>query len=246
MTRWISWLVLSLLVGFPPTGARAHLDMTNPVSRYGPDILKRGPCGAPGGERSANINYFEPGETIEVEWNEYVDHPSHYRIAFDQDGDDDFVDPAFIDPVTMQELYSNDAVLLDGIEDKPPSDPLYRVSVTLPDVECDNCTLQVIQVMYDKLEDGVENNDIYYQCADLVLRKGGAPDAGAGTDAGTDAGTGADAGTDAGTGARAGPDTDAGAGCGAARGDTTGLELGLWLLSLVGIRRLARRRGLLV
>ncbi len=174
MTGWISWLVLALLVGFLPKGARAHLDMTSPVSRYGPDILKRGPCGALGGKRSANINYFEPGQMIEVEWDEYIDHPSHYRIAFDDEGDDDFVDPA-----TMMEFYSNDTVLLDEIGDEGPSDPLYRVSVTLPDIECDNCTLQVIQVMYDKPPYEVGDNDIYYQCADLVLRKGGAPDAGA-------------------------------------------------------------------
>jgi len=209
--------------------------MTNPVSRYGPDILKSGPCGAPGGGRSANINYFEPGQTIDVEWDEYIDHPSHYRIAFDQDGDDDFVDPA-----TMQELYSNDSVLLDGIEDEAPSDPLYRASVTLPEVECDSCTLQLIQVMYDKPPYEVGGNDIYYQCADLVLREGGTPDAGTGTDAGTDAGTGPDASTGPDAGPRTGLDTDSGSGCGASRGETTSAGLVPWLLLLVVIRRLAR------
>lgn len=142
----------------------AHLDMIAPLSRYGPDVLKNGPCGISGGERTDNVSYFEPGATIEVRWNEYVDHPSHYRIAFDVDGDDDFVDPS-----TMMEMYSNDAVLLDGIEDSA-SDPVYRVSVELPDVECDNCTLQLIQVMYDKPPYQVGSNDIYYQCADLVLK----------------------------------------------------------------------------
>ncbi|MCZ6807720.1 MAG: hypothetical protein O7F08_12250, partial [Deltaproteobacteria bacterium] len=83
MSRFISWLVVALLFGLLPTRVRAHLDMTSPVSRYGPDILKTGPCGVPGGTRSGNINYFEPGETIDVEWDEYIDHPSHYRIAFD-------------------------------------------------------------------------------------------------------------------------------------------------------------------
>jgi len=234
MTRCISCLVITLLCGLLPTEVRAHLDMTSPVSRYGPDILKTGPCGKAEGERSANINYFEPAETIYVEWNEYTDHPSHYRISFDEDGDDDFVDPA-----TMQEYYSNGAVLLDEIEDEPPTDPLYRVSVTLPDVECDNCTLQVIQVMYDKPPYEVGGNDIYYQCADLVLRKGGAPP---GTDAGTDAGADADAGT----GADAGTDTGAGAspGCNASPGDTSWLGLGFWLLALVAMGRLARRHRL--
>lgn len=42
----------------------------------------------------------------------------------------------------------------------------------LPDVECDNCTLQAIQVMYDKPPYVTPGNDLYYQCADLVLRRG--------------------------------------------------------------------------
>ncbi len=242
MIRGLLWLALFVIVISLPMEARAHLDMTSPVSRYGPDTLKTGPCGVAGGERSPNINYFEPGQIIDVEWDEYVNHPSHYRIAFDEDGDDDFVDPA-----TMQEYDSNDAVLLDAIKDDSPTS-LYRVSVTLPDVECDNCTLQLIQVMYDKPPYVVPGNDIYYQCADLVLRRGDAPDAG--TDAGTGTGTGTDAGTDtapgtdAGTGTDADTGTDTGSGCRASRGDTSSVGLIFWLSSLVVIRRLARGAGL--
>lgn len=155
--------------------ARAHLSLEFPLSRYGPDVLKVGPCGIDEGERTNNVTVFEPGETIEVRWREYVDHPGHYRIAFDADGADDFVDPA-----TMMELYSNDAVLVDGIPDKGSGDADYAVEVTLPDVVCDQCTLQVTQVMYDKPPYTTPGNDIYYQCADLVLREGGDPVADAG------------------------------------------------------------------
>ena len=156
--------MLIAVVASIPTLTRAHLDLVEPVSRYGPDVLKTGPCGVDGGERSNNVTVFEPGETIEVRWEEYIQHPGHYRIAFDEDGDDDFVDPA-----EMTEMYSNDAVLLDGIEDKGELD--YGVMVTLPEVTCDNCTLQIIQVMYDKPPYTTPGNDIYYQCADLVLRE---------------------------------------------------------------------------
>jgi len=161
---------------WPPAEAGAHLGLDAPASRYGPDVLKTGPCGVEGGQRSDNVSYFEPGETIEVQWNEYIDHPGHYRIAFDADGDDDFVDPA-----TMTELYSNDAVLLDGIPDQGRDTREYSATVTLPDVSCDHCTLQVIQVMYDKPPYTTPGNDIYYQCADLVLKVGGAPDGGVGS-----------------------------------------------------------------
>src|SRR5690606_6077325 len=43
---------------------------------------------------------------------------------------------------------------------------------TLPDIECESCTLQVVQVMYDKKPYG-DGNDLYYQCADIALRPGG-------------------------------------------------------------------------
>ena len=183
-------LLLALLVAGSssvPSGALAHLSLTAPVSRYGPDVLKTGPCGVSGGERSANVSYFEAGATIEVRWEEYVQHPGHYRIAFDPDGTDDFVDPA-----TMTELYSNDTVLLDGIEDSRERE--YAVTVTLPDISCDHCTLQVIQVMYDKPPYTTPGNDIYYQCADLVLTEGSAPDAPDGGANEPDAGSGVDAG----------------------------------------------------
>ncbi len=171
--RLIPSFLLCLALLAPAARASAHLGLDAPISRYGPDTLKTGPCGVEGGARSENVTYFEPGETIEVRWNEYIQHPGHFRIAFDPEGDDDFVDPA-----TMTELYSNGAVLLDGIPDQGPDRGDYAVEVTLPDVTCDDCTLQVIQVMYDKPPYTTPGNDIYYQCADLVLKVGGAPKGG--------------------------------------------------------------------
>jgi hypothetical protein len=185
MRSW-SVSICFAIVALLPLEARAHLGLDAPVSRYGPKVLKTGPCGVDGGGRTGKITYYEPGETIEVLWNEYVDHPGHYRIAFDDDGVDDFVDPA-----TMMELYSNDTVLLDGIPDEGREQPDYMATVTLPNIECDNCTLQVIQMMYDKPPYTTPGNDIYYQCADLVLREGGAPpDAGISTGASPDGSSG--------------------------------------------------------
>lgn len=219
--RFVHIALLLAIVGLSPAEAHAHLDLVSPTSRYGPDVLKTGPCGVAGGERTEHITYYEPGQTIEVRWDEYVDHPAHYRIAFDDDGDDDFADPA-----TMTELYSNDTVLLDGIADEGAGQRDYVATVTLPNITCDNCTLQVIQVMYDKPPYITPGNDIYYQCADLVLREGaGPPD----LDAGTDPGIG----------------TDAAGGCNVARGVENVFGMMPLFLILVS-RRLARRRGFLV
>src|SRR5687767_5344915 len=54
--------------------------------------------------------------------------------------------------------------------------------ITLPNMTCENCTLQLIQLMTDKPPYTVDatSDDIYFQCADIALRGPG------GTDAGTD------------------------------------------------------------
>ncbi|MEM9193589.1 MAG: SCE4755 family polysaccharide monooxygenase-like protein [Myxococcota bacterium] len=155
----------------------AHLELTNPPARYARNQQKNPPCGMADGPRGDNLTVYEPGETIEVVWEEFVNHPGHFRIAFDEDGSDDFVDPPCMEncesrtnpTMPVFEYYSNSNVLLDNIEDNP-SGGIYRATVTLPNVQCENCTLQVIQVMYDKRPISYPGNDLYYQCANIALR----------------------------------------------------------------------------
>ena len=54
----------------------------------------------------------------------------------------------FVDPAGFDDLNSAPSVLVDGIADKAGGD--YAYDITIPNVECTNCTLQVIQVMTDK------------------------------------------------------------------------------------------------
>jgi Lytic polysaccharide mono-oxygenase, cellulose-degrading len=164
-------------------GAQAHICMDAPVSRIGPSCTfasaqKPGPCGI--NTRSTQyVTEFKPGETIMVAINETIDHPSHYRIAFNPTGSS-FEDPTSKDDMSGKHPF----VLLDGIMDETATKQM--VKVTLPNMTCDKCTLQLIQVMYDKGGNGFGNDDIYYSCADIVLK--GTPaatsDAGAASDAG--------------------------------------------------------------
>lgn len=150
-------VALALLAGT----AHAHLDLLTPTPRT--KLLKQGPCGAgPNDPRGPTVATFMPGEKIVVTWNEYVDHPGHFRIAFDDDGQDIFVDPKGFDDVG-----GGPGVILDGIADKNGGD--YMQEIQLPNIECDNCVLQVIQVMSDKAPYG-DGNDLYYQCADIALK----------------------------------------------------------------------------
>lgn len=142
--------------------ANAHIALVSPKARNADQ--KDGPCGVAGDKRGTTVTTFKPGETITVEWKETVSHPGHFRISFDADGQDGFADPK-----GFTDLNAAPTVLVDGIKDKTGTQT-YSQEVTLPDVECDKCTLQVIQVMTDKPPYG-DGNDIYYQCADLVLSK---------------------------------------------------------------------------
>jgi hypothetical protein len=179
MTR--TWLPVILLCGalcLSSSPAEAHLRMVSPEARYADQ--KAGPCGRAGGGRSTDkVSTFRPGQTIMVVWDEYIPHPGHFRISFDDDGEDDFVEPACLascDTRDMQiELDSAPSVLHDGIPHRTGGG-IYNFSVQLPDIECDNCTLQVIQFMTDKPPYG-NGNDLYYQCIDLVL-SADAPDPG--------------------------------------------------------------------
>ena len=188
------------LLGAAPA-AHAHIELLSPKPRTLEQ--KTGPCGAGGSTRGTNVTTYRPGETITIEWTETVDHPGHYRIAFDDNGNDSFRDPSRPDDNFPQ-------TLADQIVDRGGG--RYTQQVTLPNMTCTNCTLQLIQVMTTV----VPYNSFYFQCADLVL-------AGEGTDPDPDPGT---AGTEG----------------GCSTGSSQGLAAGLALLALALRRRPRRLR----
>lgn len=154
-------LVATAVTLFAKSDADAHIEMTSPTPRYAD--LKSGPCGRGRTDaRTKNVHTYKPGQTITVTWDETVPHPGHYRISFDPNGSS-----AFTDPKTADERSTAAPVLIDGIADKSGRGS-YSQAVTLPNVECDTCTLQLVQVMTDKAPYG-DGDDLYYQCADIIL-----------------------------------------------------------------------------
>lgn len=164
--------------------AAAHIDMIQPPprevgsSREPNSDLKQGPCGQIATGRTSQVSVFEPGETIEVTWRETINHRGYYRVAFDRDGDDAF--PTFAGPgrgaqdVDPRDLCPVDGQVILAYELEDGQRETQTLRVTLPDVECERCTLQVVQYMFDA------NNPYYFQCADLALRRGDPADAGGG------------------------------------------------------------------
>ncbi len=218
MTRLGSVIVAAVLA--LPATAAAHISLSNPVVRTVDQ--KVGPCGAAGSVRGANVAVLEPGSMIEVRWTEPINHPSHYRVSFDPDGQD------FTVPNDFMDFTQTTNVLFDNIADRAGGS--YTQMIQLPATPCENCTLQLIQMMYDKAPYG-DGNDIYFQCADIALRAGGAP----APDAGTGPGTGSDAGVDP---ADPDPDTISG-GCAAGGGKSSCIIVFICALGVAGV---ARRR----
>ena len=172
--------VVGVLLAVP---AAAHIALRSPLVRYADQ--KVGPCGRGATDlRTGRVTTFTAGDTIEVVWDETINHPGHYHISFDVDGQDFYLPRSFTD------ADGGLNVLIDAIPDAPRPNQRYTVRVRLPDTPCTNCTLQVIQMMTDKPPYG-DGNDIYFQCADLVLLP---RDAGQVVDAGVDAGPTPDAG----------------------------------------------------
>jgi len=139
--------------------AHAHIGLIDPPSREGASVLKTGPCGRAGSTRSTHITTYHAGDTITVRFDEYIDHPGHFRVALDLHGDDGFADPPCIahcddrtDPIPPQFDFDTTPtdmiVLADHITDTRGGES--TITVTLPGIACDDCTLQVIQMMYDK------------------------------------------------------------------------------------------------
>jgi MYXO-CTERM domain-containing protein len=146
---------LLVMLGLSIAGgvAHAHELLDEPQRRY--DDMKGGPCGRGGGDdgRTSRFTRYQPGETITVRWTETIDHVGSWVVAFDEDGADqaDF-----------------DANILHTEPDpQNASGQGWQAEVTLPDVTCTNCTLQLLQIM--TTSENPSPSEVYFQCADLVL-----------------------------------------------------------------------------
>lgn len=131
--------------------ARAHarfvLDGVVPP-RSTSDGIKTGPCGNIA--RSQNPTTLNAGQQITVEWEETIDHPGSYRIAFSPANDQGFDENVLYDAIDTQ--------------DGGSLPHQYSASITLPNMTCEECTLQLIQVMTDR-----NPPTLYYSCADIRL-----------------------------------------------------------------------------
>ncbi|MBI3776692.1 MAG: lytic polysaccharide monooxygenase [Gammaproteobacteria bacterium] len=145
-----------LFLHAPLATAHARWDLNGVVKpRTTATGLKSDPCG--GAARTTAPVTFAPGQTLEVTFEETVQHLSHFRIAFSQAGDAGFDSNVLLDNI------------VDNLGPETPLNHLFRATITLPMLTCDACTLQLIQVMVDN--PAAPSN--YYSCSDIKLVNGG-------------------------------------------------------------------------
>jgi hypothetical protein len=245
MKRRIGFLLAALLgpaVASPP--ARAHFKLLAPpewitVDGFG-DPQKEGPCGTAAGTRSNMVTRVQAGAKLKLQWQETIGHPGHFRIAIAANRAD-LMGP---DPVVVANDCKSAAIqnppvapiIADGLFPRSVgmTGQMYEYEITVPNMVCDRCTLQVVQFMSQH-----PPSCFYYHCADLqITAAGAASDGGAG---GT-SGSGASGAGGSGSGGVA-PPTSPGGGCLAVAGarpasGPAALAVALLLLSL-----LRRRRG---
>ena len=152
MSRYI--LVCLIAISLSPALSSAHtrwaLDGSAPP-RSSNANLKTGPCGNV--ERTSTPTPFNVGETITLSWDETINHPGYYRIAFSMANDEGFDEHVLVESI------------LDNQGSELPTPHRFSTTVTLPNTVCTECTLQIIQVMTEN----PERPRNYYSCADIML-----------------------------------------------------------------------------
>jgi len=239
----------SLTVGLISVGcllaagrADAHFSLDFPKGRS--NSIELAPCGPSGSTRGSSVSTFHPGETVTIQWTVQVEHtmPGRWRISLDDSGQD-FPDPVGPNDTSKLPLFM-DNLAVTGLGMK-------QTTITLPNMECSSCTLQLLQYKLEKPPYDAAGS-FYYQCADLVISKDGVssqPGGGTGGSGTGGSGTGGSAPPTptptAGTGGSGGAASSASAapgGCSLVAQRTTGGTSAAWLtLALLSLLRRRQR-----
>jgi hypothetical protein len=177
---------LAVLLAVAPTVTQAHFKLMEPISWLVEDDRgdpqKSGPCGGSNtdyGKPTFIVNQAAGGSKVHVKVQETIYHPGHYRVALAVNSPAELpLDPKATTTDTDRGPRSVSAeiqnpvqipVLADGLfVHTAKVDTPFETDVTLPNISCKRCTLQVIQFME---QHGVNNPGMftYHHCAVLQI-----------------------------------------------------------------------------
>jgi hypothetical protein len=145
----MKFFILSIFTLFISQIASAHSMLTFPAPRSTSSGLKTGPCG--GLPHSANPTVVQGGQSLSVSWQETVNHPGRFLFALSTANDSNFQQNPLATVVDNQD---------NGLV---PHN--YTTTLQIPNMNCDNCTIQMIQSM----EENPNAPTYYYSCADIKI-----------------------------------------------------------------------------
>jgi len=156
--------------------ALAHFKFLEPQSAWVTENGGKGapPCGE--GIPSGIVTEARGGHPITIRLLEFIPHPGHYRIALSVNSRAEL--PADAEAVVKDgksvsapiDGHPRIPVLLDGAfaHTTTPRNTEWKIDVTLPNLSCEKCTLQVTQFMAEHaLNPG--GGYYYHHCADLRI-----------------------------------------------------------------------------
>ena len=165
----------SIFLLLAPAFAPAHFILVTPPSSLQTENGGKGapPCGE--GIDSNVITRVQGGHPLPIRITEFVFHPGHYRFALSVNSRAELLpDPDVLesDGISVSAPIQNPPkipVLADGLfvhTDPPAAD--WQTNLTLPNLNCEKCTLQVIEFM---AEHGANPGGgfYYHHCADLQI-----------------------------------------------------------------------------
>src|SRR5262245_33551784 len=185
----LSLFVATGLTMAAQTAISAHFKLVEPASwlieNDRGDPQKAGPCGGSNtdwGKPSYIVGKAMGGQKLHIKVQETIYHPGHYRVALAVNSPTELpVDPQVTTRDSEKGPWSVSAaiqnpppvpVLADGlfVHSERPSGPTppFETDVTLPNISCKKCTLQVVQFM---AEHGFNNPGgySYHHCANLQI-----------------------------------------------------------------------------
>jgi hypothetical protein len=168
--------------------ASAHFILVAPDSWLEANVLgdpqKATPCGASEltkGTPTGKVTALRGGDLLHIKIKETIYHPGHYRVALAVlDRKELPADPEAVTrdsprgPISVSgkiDPTPKPPVLADGLfvhRERPTPDTFWETDVRLPNINCDKCTVQVIQFME---EHGLnrEGDFTYHHCADVKI-----------------------------------------------------------------------------
>jgi len=164
------------MFGAFPSVANAHFTLVDPPSAVAIDDGGKGapPCGE--GPASNVVTKVQGGRPLNITLIETTIHPGHYRVALSVRSRSELPpDPDVVveDGISVSAAIQDQArrpVLADGlfVHTNAPPRVTWQTALTLPNINCARCTLQVIEFMAEH-GPNVGGGYFYHHCADLQI-----------------------------------------------------------------------------